>query len=71
MAYYYLQYDYETPKQLTEKSWCFETIRTVDNRFDSEEEARNWCSLLNHNFMSRTPWHIRHSEDRSYDKYVF
>lgn len=69
--YYYLKYDHDMPEMLTEQNWCFETVRTAKNMFYSFEEAKRWCSTLNHRFLSRMPWHIRYTGDNEFDEYIW
>lgn len=65
MGYYYIydKDDYRTPKTLVEQDWTHtKVLKEVPNHFATREEAEDWAWRYNHDYISRAPYVVKHSE---------
>ena len=59
MYYIYDKDDYYRPKKVCEQNWVGEVVREVENSFETKEEAEEWRSILNHRYISRSPYIVK------------
>lgn len=59
MYYIYDKDDYYKPEKVCEQNWLGKVVREAENSFETKEEAEEWRCILNHMYISRSPYIVK------------